>query len=191
MPGRRSRNSRPSNYPNQHGATSSAFLRPIRSGCLSVLVHAQPPHRSREEINPPCGLDQTKPLRQESICRARTLAAAYAFYSHGEPGGLFQYGLMEELPRIDNNPKYRKLASASGRRLWRITCFVVHQRYRRRGVARTALRQHWPPYKNREAAWSKPIQSDAGELTRSTEERYRCSKGRDLRSSPRSGKAMC
>ena len=61
-------------------------------------------------------------------------------YSHGEQVGWCQYGLMKELPRIDNNPKYRKLAPASGRTLWRITCFVVHKKYRRRGVARTALK---------------------------------------------------
>jgi ribosomal protein S18 acetylase RimI-like enzyme len=41
---------------------------------------------------------------------------------------------------MDNNPKYRKLAPANdGKRLWRITCFVVHRGYRRRGVASTAL----------------------------------------------------
>jgi GNAT superfamily N-acetyltransferase len=61
-------------------------------------------------------------------------------YSQGAPVGWCQYGLMEELPRIDNNPKYRQLASASNKMLWRITCFVVHKRYRRRGVARTALK---------------------------------------------------
>ena len=38
-------------------------------------------------------------------------------YSHGEPVGWCQYGLMKELPRIDNNPKYRKLASANDRML--------------------------------------------------------------------------
>jgi hypothetical protein len=54
-------------------------------------------------------------------------------YSFGEPVSWCRYGLMKELPRIDNNPKYRKLASASGRTLWRITCFVVHKKYRRRG----------------------------------------------------------
>jgi ribosomal protein S18 acetylase RimI-like enzyme len=61
-------------------------------------------------------------------------------YSHGEPVGWCQYGLVEELPRIDNNPQYRKLASCIDSALWRITCFVVHKKYRRRGVARTALR---------------------------------------------------
>jgi len=61
-------------------------------------------------------------------------------YSHGEPVGWCQYGLAQELHRVDNNPKYRKLLTASDRTLWRITCFVVHKKYRRRGIARTALK---------------------------------------------------
>jgi ribosomal protein S18 acetylase RimI-like enzyme len=115
-------------------------------------------------------------------------------YSHGEPVGWCQYGLMKELPRIDNNPKYRKLASASGRTLWRITCFVVHKNYRRRGVARTALRAALAAIQEQggglvEAYPIKP--SNAGELTQTTEERYPCSRGRGSRSSHRSAKAMC
>ena len=62
-------------------------------------------------------------------------------YAEGEPVGWCQFGLSEELPRIDNNPKYRKLAPANrGKRLWRITCFVVRPKYRGSGVASTALK---------------------------------------------------
>ena len=62
-------------------------------------------------------------------------------YVQGQPVGWCQYGLRQELPRIENNPKYRKLAPENDRTpLWRITCFVVHRRYRRCGVARTALK---------------------------------------------------
>jgi len=61
-------------------------------------------------------------------------------YAQGEPVGWCQFGLSEELPRIEKNPKYLKPTSESGRRLWRITCFVVHKKYRRRGVARIALK---------------------------------------------------
>lgn len=47
----------------------------------------------------------------------------------------------EELPRIDNYRKYRALASGRAtERLWRITCFVVDRKVRRRGIARAALR---------------------------------------------------
>ena len=62
-------------------------------------------------------------------------------YAKGEPVGWCQYGPREELPRIDNSQKYRKLALEHGKdKLWRITCFVVDKNYRRRGVAGTALK---------------------------------------------------
>jgi GNAT superfamily N-acetyltransferase len=62
-------------------------------------------------------------------------------YAHGEPVGWCQYGPSQELPRIDNNPRYRKFADGNeNERLWRITCFVVHKKFRRRGVARIALK---------------------------------------------------
>src|SRR5438874_6559675 len=74
-------------------------------------------------------------------------------YVEGEPVGWCQYGLKEELPRIDNSRNYRvlgrELARGLGRglavkgkaqRLWRITCFVVDKKYRRRGIAAAALK---------------------------------------------------
>ena len=62
-------------------------------------------------------------------------------YSKGEPVGWCQYGSREELPRIDNNPRYRKLVpEGNAKRLWRITCFTVDRKYRRRGVASFALK---------------------------------------------------
>ena len=59
-------------------------------------------------------------------------------YDRSEPVGWCQYGLREELPRPDRNRNYRD--RPSDRKSWRITCFVVHKNYRRRGVAGTALR---------------------------------------------------
>ena len=61
-------------------------------------------------------------------------------YADGEPVGWCQYGRKDELPRIDSIRKFRGIASNDGvERLWRITCFVVHKQYRRRGVAGAAL----------------------------------------------------
>jgi GNAT superfamily N-acetyltransferase len=61
-------------------------------------------------------------------------------YANGEPVGWCQYGPREELPRIDNSHNYRRLAPEQGSiNLWRITCFVVDLRHRRRGVAAVAL----------------------------------------------------
>jgi hypothetical protein len=98
---------------------------------------------------------------------------------------------MEELPRIDNNPKYRKLASASNKMLWRITCFVVRKKYRRRGVARTALKAALAAIQKQGGGVVEAIRSSAGELTPTTEERYPCSRRRGSRSSLRWAKAMC
>ncbi len=61
-------------------------------------------------------------------------------YAQGEPVGWCQYGSKEELSRIDNNPKYRQVALEGDDSLWRITCFVVDKKHRRRGVASIALR---------------------------------------------------
>ena len=62
-------------------------------------------------------------------------------YSKGEPVGWCQYGSKEELPRIDNDRSYRRLDPEGNiRRLWRITCFVVDKKYRKRGVASAALK---------------------------------------------------
>lgn len=60
-------------------------------------------------------------------------------YHEGEPVGWCQYGPREELPRIDNKHYYRGLAPDGAQKLWRITCFVVHKKYRRRGVGTAAL----------------------------------------------------
>lgn len=62
-------------------------------------------------------------------------------YSKGEPVGWCQFGSREELPRVDHSPNYRKLSLGNDtERLWRITCFVADERYRRRGVANTGLK---------------------------------------------------
>lgn len=61
-------------------------------------------------------------------------------YANGEPVGWCQYGPSAEFPRIDNSRKYRTLASRNAKgKLWRITCFAVLKKYRKRGVASVAL----------------------------------------------------
>jgi GNAT superfamily N-acetyltransferase len=71
----------------------------------------------------------------------RGCAHGILVYAKGEPVGWCQYGPKEELPRIDNSRKYRGLAPEGGRqRLWRITCFAVVKKCRKRGVASAALK---------------------------------------------------
>ena len=55
--------------------------------------------------------------------------------------GWCQYGLKDELPRIDAGRNYRKLEPLKpDRKLWRITCFYVDKHYRKQGVARAGLK---------------------------------------------------
>lgn len=61
-------------------------------------------------------------------------------YHGDEPVGWCQYGPKEEVPRIDATRRYRNLALVTGgERLWRISCFSVDRKYRRRGVATVGL----------------------------------------------------
>ena len=62
-------------------------------------------------------------------------------YSEGEPIGWCQYGSREELPRLDSDRSYLRLVPEGDmKRLWRITCFVVDKKYRKRGAASAALK---------------------------------------------------
>lgn len=76
--------------------------------------------------------------KKELVDRGR--AHGILVYANGEPMGWCQYGPREELPRIDNSRNYQGLARTSRAELWRITCFVVEKRYRKRGAATAALK---------------------------------------------------
>lgn len=65
---------------------------------------------------------------------------AILVYEDETPVGWCQYGIKEELPRIDAGRGYRKVGPpASAEKLWRITCFFVDRDYRGKGVAKLAL----------------------------------------------------
>jgi acetyltransferase (GNAT) family protein len=65
-------------------------------------------------------------------------------YAEGQPVSWCQYGAAEELPRFDNSKSYRAAALDSAalgkKKLWRISCFVVHRHFRRCGIAGIALK---------------------------------------------------
>ncbi len=66
---------------------------------------------------------------------------AILVYEGKIPVGWCQYGIREELPRIDAGRGYRKVRPPDrDERLWRITCFFVDRRYRGKGVAKMALK---------------------------------------------------
>jgi ribosomal protein S18 acetylase RimI-like enzyme len=100
----------------------------------------------------PCSLPKEKRLRTRAErairnrCEKKGLVDAgrahgILVYAGGAVVGWCQYGLREELPRIDNSQKYRGVVDKTEtQKLWRITCFVVDRKYRRQGVASAALK---------------------------------------------------
>jgi ribosomal protein S18 acetylase RimI-like enzyme len=82
-------------------------------------------------------------LRNRRIKKAlveKDQAHGILVYVDGKPAGWCQYGRSEELPRIDTNRNYRACRHKQDElQLWRITCFVVDRKFRRRGVAGAAL----------------------------------------------------
>jgi GNAT superfamily N-acetyltransferase len=62
-------------------------------------------------------------------------------YDRDKAVGWCAYGLKNEFPRIDSGRNYRRLGLQNrDSNLWRITCFFVDRDYRKRGVARLALK---------------------------------------------------
>ena len=97
-----------------------------------------------ENQQPPTRAERAK-LNREKKKKLVTTSCAHGIlgYAREVPVGWCQFGPREELPRMDNTTKYRKLALAidnDSERLWRITCFVVDNKYRRRGVASFGLK---------------------------------------------------
>ena len=79
--------------------------------------------------------------RQQKALVDKGCSHGILVYLDSEPVGWCQYGPGEELTRIDTGANYRGLAPENQKaRLWRITCFVVDKKYRRRGVAGVALK---------------------------------------------------
>lgn len=61
-------------------------------------------------------------------------------YAGKDPVGWCQYGLRDELPRNDYSRNYHGSSNPEDKvRMWRITCFVVDENYRGKGVASLAL----------------------------------------------------
>lgn len=65
---------------------------------------------------------------------------AVLVYDDKTPVGWCQYGVRDELPRIDAGRNYRKARPVVGsQKLWRITCFYVDKDHRGQGVSKLAL----------------------------------------------------
>jgi ribosomal protein S18 acetylase RimI-like enzyme len=78
--------------------------------------------------------------REQKRLIAQGSSHGILIYANGAPAGWCQYGPREELTRIDSNRTYRVPApEIKEGKFWRITCFVVDRKYRRRGIAGEAL----------------------------------------------------
>lgn len=88
--------------------------------------------------------------REKKALLDKGCAHGILVYAGEQPVGWCQFGPQAELPRIDNSRKYQALRlTVSRRKLWRITCFVVDKRYRRKGVATAALTAALQSIRNR------------------------------------------
>jgi len=108
--------------------------------CWCMYNHrSRPPNQSKEPHSR--AKENAENQRQKKELVKKGQSHGMLVYADGGPVGWCQYGPEEELPRIENNPSYRKLPPQNREeKLWRITCFVVNKKYRRDGVARTALK---------------------------------------------------
>jgi ribosomal protein S18 acetylase RimI-like enzyme len=94
----------------------------------------------KEQWLPTRKLRAARNRRQQKKLIAQGCSHGILVYAQGEPVGWCQYGTRAELTRIDGNRTYRVPApEVKSGKFWRITCFVVDRKYRRRGIAGAAL----------------------------------------------------
>ena len=100
-------------------------------GCWCMYHHALPSRTSSHS-----GTKRQK----ENLVRAGR-SHGILVYSEGEPVGWCQFGLREDLPRVERGASYRRSANVREEMpRWRITCFTVGKGHRGHGVARIALK---------------------------------------------------
>ena len=110
-------------------------------GCWCIAYHR---NHSREQemkihgLKPDEVFEHNKKQKRELVAQGRS--HGIIVYAGDQPVGWCQYGMKEELPRIDGGRFYKRLALKKEKRLWRITCFVVDRYHRKRGIASSALK---------------------------------------------------
>ncbi len=107
----------------------------VQAGCWCMFYHRSGPNRGASEA---ARQEQNRKDHGELLRRGH--AHGVLVYRRGSPVGWCQFGLREDLPRVDGGRKYRALVGElDGPPRWRITCFFVDRPVRREGVARHAL----------------------------------------------------
>jgi ribosomal protein S18 acetylase RimI-like enzyme len=103
-------------------------------GCWCTWFH-RPTHSAPKPGTAPRSADHTRDFKRDLVETDRAHAALV--FDGDTAVGWAQYGSPAELPGI----AHRKEVEAAGSTPpdWRITCVFVDRRYRRRGIARTAL----------------------------------------------------
>ena len=80
--------------------------------------------------------------RDKKALVKRAKSHAILVYSGETPVGWCQYGVKEELPRIDAGRGYKKIGPPkTDEKLWRLTCFFVIRKFRGKGVSKFALKK--------------------------------------------------
>ena len=110
----------------------------VQAGCWCMFYHRTGPlHES--DLAGEGRRSRNRKDQRELVRQGRS--HGILVYASGMAVGWCQYGLREELPRIDAKRIYRALhLPREDGPLWRITCFFVDHEFRWRGVARIALR---------------------------------------------------
>ena len=109
----------------------------VWGGCWCMFYHGQGSFPLGKGKTPKNRKDEKRKLVSEN--RSHGIIV----YDGMTPVGWCQYGVSEELPRIQTSRTYNKVApKLDGRsgRLWRVTCFFIDKDYRGKGVASTALK---------------------------------------------------
>jgi GNAT superfamily N-acetyltransferase len=100
----------------------------VWGGCWCMGFHAEGVGRGKTAA-------QNRSEKESRVREGRAHAALV--YDGSACVGWCQFGPTDELPRIKHGRAYR--AGLTGLPDWRITCFFVDRKHRRRGVASTAL----------------------------------------------------
>ena len=109
------------------------------SNCQCMWFHRQGP-RAKDEQRWSAKRRNEKNFQDQRRLVESGQSHGVLVYAEGDPIGWCQYGHGDELPRADRTPGYGKAPrGAKDVSLWRITCFCVDKRHRRRGVARVGL----------------------------------------------------
>ncbi len=112
----------------------------VQGGCWCTFYHHSEGRLLKQGIDREEAIKLNRQEKKTLVSRGRS--HGILVYAGAQAVGWCQYGLKNELPRIDSRRNYSALdlADEPSQKLWRLTCFFVDRDYRKKGVAGTALR---------------------------------------------------